>query len=246
MANPALRGNRLRSIEKATSGETVMSYSGVLRALGSMSIFGAIAALVGWHYTRVSVTGGVSSRASVLMLGAVLAAFVVAMVLIMRPKWAKGLGIAYSVLEGVAVGVISKIYEIGSHGIVGEALGVSLGVAVVVWFLYATKIIRVTSKVVRAIVFATMGACAFYLVSLFSVLLGGPNLDGSGGLAGVGISLILALIAASTFLTDWYQIDALIASGAEESYNWYGAFSLLLSFIWLYLEVLRLLLKLRR
>ena len=66
------------------------------------------------------------------------------------------------------------------------------------------------------------------------------------GDAGIGISLVLALIAASTFLTDWYQIDALIASGAEESYNWYGAFSLLLSFVWLYLEMLRLLSKVRR
>jgi uncharacterized YccA/Bax inhibitor family protein len=246
MSNPALKGTRLRGFEKATGNEEVMSYAGVLRALGTMFLVGVIAAAVGWHYTKISQSGMISSGNEGLMLVAILAAFGVAMVLIFHPKWAKALGLVYAVLEGVAVGVISRVYEVYSHGIVGEALGVSLGVAVVVWFLYATKIIKVTAKTVRVICYAAMGACAFYLVSLVSIVLGGPNLDGSGGPLGIGISLVLALIAASTFLTDWYQIDALIASGAEESYNWYGAFSLLLSFVWLYLEMLRLLSKVRR
>ena len=77
----------------------------------------------------------------------------------------------YALLEGAGIGVISKIYETQSHGIVGEALGVSLGVAGVVWFLYATRIIKVTAKVTRVILYATMGACAFYtdLVGLYYV-----------------------------------------------------------------------------
>jgi uncharacterized YccA/Bax inhibitor family protein len=246
MSNPALRSNRLRGFEKATGSEEVMSYAGVLRALGTMFFVGVIAAGVGWHYTKVGKLGVVSSGLEELMVVAILAAFGVAMVLIFRPKWAKALGLVYAVLEGVAVGVVSRIYEVSSHGIVGEALGVSLAVAVVVWFLYATKIIKVSAKMVRVICYATLGACAFYFVSLISIVLGGPNLDGGGGALGIGISLVLALVAASTFLTDWYQIDALIASGAEESYNWYGAFSLLLSFVWLYLEMLRLLSKVKR
>ena len=246
MANPALKGTRLRAIERAGDSEEVMSYAGVLKALGSMVVFGVIAAGFGWHYTKVSALGATSGGTNALVLVAILAAFGVAMVLIARPKWAKSLGLVYAVLEGAAVGVISKIYEISSHGIVGEALGISLAVAVVVWFLYATRIIKVTAKLTRVIMYATIGAVVFYLISLVSMLLGGPNLDGSGGVLGVGISLVLALIAASTFLTDWYQIDALIASGAEDSYNWYGAFSLLLSFVWLYLEVLRIMGKVRR
>lgn len=92
---------------------------------------------------------------------------------------------------------------------------------------------------------AVLGAVIFYGVTLLVMAFGGPDLDGGGGILGIGISLVLAVVAASTFLLDFDRIDKLIASGADHDYDWYGAFGLLISFIWLYLEILNILGRLR-
>jgi uncharacterized YccA/Bax inhibitor family protein len=75
--------------------------------------------------------------------------------------------------------------------------------------------------------------------------LGGPNLDASGGILGIGVSLVLAVVAASTFLLDFDRIDKMIAANADATYNWYGAFGLVISMVWLYLEILSILGRLR-
>ncbi|MGC2485061.1 MAG: Bax inhibitor-1/YccA family protein [Acidimicrobiales bacterium] len=125
------------------------------------------------------------------------------------------------------------------HGIVAEAVGATFGVALVVWFLYGTGIIKVTARLTRIITMAVLGAIVFYGVTLLVMAFGGPDLDGSGGIVGIGISLVLAAVAASTFLLAFDRIDKLIAAGAGHGYDWYGAFGLLISFIWLYLEILK-------
>jgi len=242
MANPALTGRRIQNLSTTEVAGQRMTRAGVAQALSVFTIFGLVGAGFGWHEGAGDM---VTSRTETFIILAVLSAFVLSIVIIRAPKLAKSLGVAYAILEGFAVGVISAAYNAEYHGIVAEALGATLGVALCVWFLYGTGLIKVTDRLRRVIYMSVLGAMAFYLVAILVSIFGGPALDGSGGVLGIGISLVLCVIAASTFLLDFDRIDQLIAANASEEYNWYGAFGLLISFIWLYLEILNLLGKAR-
>jgi uncharacterized YccA/Bax inhibitor family protein len=242
MANPALTSKRITRLETTTNPGQSMSRAGVQSALGVFLVFLVSGSIVGWHEGE---TGLVTGRTSTLMTVSILAALGLAILICAKPKLARVVGIIYSLLEGFAVGVISAVYNAQYHGIVVDAVGVTLGVALSVWFLYGTGIIKVTAKLRRIISMAVIGAIAFYGLSLLSMLFGGSGFDSSGGALGIVISLVLALIAASTFLTDFDSIDRMIAMNASADYNFYGAFSLLVSLIWLYLEILNLMGKAR-
>jgi uncharacterized YccA/Bax inhibitor family protein len=242
MANPALTDRRLRQITSSSETGRRMSHGGVAKALGIYFVFALVGAYFGWGRGE---NGVITGNTNTWMLVAIISAFVISLVIINKPRLASSLGVVYALLEGFAIGVISAVYNASYRGIVAEALGATVCVAACVWFLYGTGIIKVTDKVRRVIVMATMGAVLFYGITLLMMVFGGPDLDGKGGVLGVGISLVLAVIAASTFLLDFDRIDKLIAANADASYDWYGAFGLLISFVWLYLEILNILGKLR-
>jgi uncharacterized YccA/Bax inhibitor family protein len=199
-------------------------------------------AYFGWHE---GAGGNVTSQTNTTMLVSIIVALVLSFVIQAKPRMARDIGVVYAVLEGFALGIISAVYNAQYHGIVLEAIGCTLGVALCVWFLYGTGIIKVTAKVTRVITMAVLGALAFYAVALLSQVFGGSNLISSGGPLGIVISLVLAVIAASTFLLDFDRIDRMIAMKVEAAYNWYGAFGLLISMIWLYLEILNIMGRLR-
>jgi len=242
VANPALADRRIRDFTRVDSTGQRMTRLGVARALGIFTIFGLVGAGFGWHE---GVGAQITSHTETLIIVAIIGALVLSFVIMSHPTWARSLGVVYAVLEGFAVGVISAAYNAQYHGIVEEAVGATFGVALVVWFLYGTGIIKVTARLTRIITMAVLGALVFYGVTLLVMAFGGPDLDGGGGILGIGISLVLAAVAASTFLLDFDRIDKLIASGANHEYDWYGAFGLLISFIWLYLEILNILGRLR-
>ena len=241
MANPALKDKTLLAIRSDHTSGARMSKRGVLGALSMFASLVVAGAAAGWIESSGSATpsGG-------LLLVALLGSFALAMVIMRTPRLARSLGFVYSIVEGFLLGVISQSYNAQYHGIVLEAVGVTAGVALSVWFLYGTGVVKVTSKTYRVVGAATLGALAFYGVSLLMMVFGGPNLDGGGGAIGVGISLVLALVAAANFLVDLDQVDRLVASGADAQYDWYMAFAMMVSLIWLYLEVLNLLGKGRR
>jgi uncharacterized YccA/Bax inhibitor family protein len=242
MANPALTDKRIQAFSTTTDPALRMTHAGVAQALGVLAVFGLVGGALGWHEGS---PGAVTSSTNTIMIVSILAAFGLSMIIVRRPKLARVLGVAYALLEGFAVGVISAVYNVTYPGIVVEALGATVGVALAVWFLYGTGLVKVTAKVTRVITMAMIGAVAFYGVSILVMIFGGPSLDGSSGVLGIGISLVLAVIAASTFLIDFDRIDKLIAANAGAEYDYYAAFGLVLSFIWLYLEILNILGKLR-
>lgn len=243
MANPMLTQKRITKLTTTREAGPRMSRDGVVRALGELAVLALVAAMFGW--TQVS---GQSARAWAfgLMDIAILGGLVLGIIISFRPRRARTLGPIYALLEGYAVGLISAVYNARYPGIVLDALGVTTAVALAVWFLYGTGIVKVTAKLRRIITMAVIGAMGFYLLSIVSSLFGGGGLTNMGGAIGIGISVVLSLIAAATFLTDFDRIDRLIAANADADLDWYGAFSLLVSFIWLYLEILRLLGKLNR
>lgn len=241
MANPALMDRRIRQLPSTDTGPR-MTHGGVAKALGIFTAFLLAGAYFGWHE---GAGGNVTSQTNTTMLISIIVALVLSFVIQAKPRLARDIGVLYAVLEGFALGIISAVYNAQYHGIVLEAIGCTLGVALCVWFLYGTGIIKVTAKVTRVITMAVLGALAFYALALLSMAFGGTNLISSGGPLGIVISLVLAVIAASTFLLDFDRIDRMIAMKVEASYNWYGAFGLLISIIWLYLEILNIMGRLR-
>jgi uncharacterized YccA/Bax inhibitor family protein len=158
--------------------------------------------------------------------------------------------IAYAALQGVAVGLISRVYELAYNGIVVSALVGTFAVFFLMAALYKFKVIRATPRFTRGLIGALFGVVAVmvvnWILSLFGIYTGIRG-DGSGrgGLIAIGFSLLVIVIAALTFILDFDQVEQGVAYGVPREMAWYCAFGILIGLIWLYLEVLRLLSYLR-
>ena len=176
-----------------------------------------------------------------------LLAFGVGVLTAFKPKLARVTGPIYAIGMGLVTGALSAVYNAQFDGIVAQALALTAGVFVMMLFLFATRIIRVTDKM-RTIVVAATGAIALvYLVSIFANLIFKTNLPflHDTGPIGILISLVIVGVAAFNLLLDFDFIERGVEMGAPRYMEWYGAFGLMVSLIWLYLEILRLLAKLR-
>jgi uncharacterized YccA/Bax inhibitor family protein len=152
----------------------------------------------------------------------------------------------YAALEGLALGAISQVIEARYPGIVTNALLLTFAVFGLMLMLYTTRTIRVTDRLVKGIVAATAAVFLVYLVDMLLNLFGYgvPYIHQSGPL-GIGISLVVVGIAAFNFLIDFAAIEQGVTNGSPRHMEWYCAMALLVTLVWLYLEILRLLSKLK-
>ena len=164
-----------------------------------------------------------------------------------NPRIAMWAGMFYALLMGTWMGSISRIYEAYYEGIVGQALLASVCVFAACLFLYSIRAVRVTGKFVRFVLIATLAVGFMYLVgwlvSLFGIRL---NFLYNGSSLGVGISLLIVVIAALNLILDFGIIEAGVKSRAPKAFEWYCAYGLLTTLVWLYLEILRLLARSQR
>ena len=177
---------------------------------------------------------------------AALAGFGIGILTVFKPKVARITGPIYAVLLGSVAGAISHFYEVQFHGIVLQAIGLTVGVFVMMLVLYATRTIRVTEKLRSGIFAATGAVMLVYLVSIVLGLFGTqvPMIHESGPV-GILFSLAVVGIASMNLLVDFDLIERGVTMGAPRYMEWYGAFGLMVTLVWLYLELLRLLSKLR-
>ncbi|HEX2042467.1 MAG TPA: Bax inhibitor-1/YccA family protein [Acidimicrobiales bacterium] len=170
----------------------------------------------------------------------------VAILTIFKPKLARFTAPLYAIVEGLVVGAVSHLYEFEFNGIVLQAVGLTVGVFALLLFLYATRIIEVTQNLRMGIVAATGAVFLVYLVSLVLRLFGAdiPFIHDAGPV-GILFSLVVVVIAALNLVLDFDFVERGAAGGAPKYMEWYGAFGLLITLVWLYLELLRLLAKLR-
>jgi uncharacterized YccA/Bax inhibitor family protein len=164
-----------------------------------------------------------------------------------KPQIARFVAPVYAVLEGLFVGAVSHAYETWQDGIVLAAVGATLGVFTVMLLLYRFRIIKVTQRLRSIIISATLGLMAFYLVSwvlsLFDVNI--SIINSTSGL-GIAFSVLAAGLAAFNLLLDFDLIERGAKAGAPAYMNWFAALGLMVTIVWLYLEMLRLLSKLQR
>jgi uncharacterized YccA/Bax inhibitor family protein len=178
--------------------------------------------------------------------------FIVAMITIFRPTAAPITSPIYAALQGVFLGAISRLYDIRyairfpqTGGIALEAVMLTCGVLFVMLFIYGTRLIRVTDKLRVGIIAATGALALFYMVSmLLSLFHVQMPLIFSPSPLGIGFSLLVVGLAAFNLLLDFDFIEKAAYAGAPKYMEWYGAFGLMVTLVWLYLEILRLLAKL--
>ncbi len=181
-----------------------------------------------------------------LMIAGGIGGFLTALLTIFIPKISPFTSPVYAALEGLFLGAVSAKYESRYPGIVIQAVGLSIGVLVILLFLYGTRIIRATEKFKLGIIAATGAICLVYLVGFVVSLFGGhmPYIHESGPI-GIGFSLVVVVIASLNLILDFDFIEQGAIRKAPKYMEWYGGFSLLVTLIWMYLEILRLLAKLK-
>jgi uncharacterized YccA/Bax inhibitor family protein len=182
------------------------------------------------------------------MIGAAIGGFIVALVIIFKKEWSAYLAPAYGLLEGVFVGGISAVYNNAfqkvAPGIVMQAVGLTFGVVIAMYLLYHFRIIKATEKLKSIIFTATAGVAIFYLIAMVLRMFGVdmPFIH-EGSNLGIIFSLVIVAIAAMNLILDFDMIDQGAAAGAPKYMEWYCAFGLLVTIVWLYIEILRLLSK---
>ena len=181
-----------------------------------------------------------------LVLPAVLIGFVIALFTIFRPKNSPYTAPAYAAIEGVALGGITMIFEAQYPGIGIQAIGLTFGILASLLFCYKSGIIKPTENLRLMIVAGTMGIFILYSVSFIMSFFGNSiGFIHSNGLFGIGFSLFVVAIASLNLVLDFDFIEEGAEKGMPKYLEWYGAFSLMVTLVWLYLEILRLLAKLR-
>lgn len=233
-SNPAFTDKAIARA-RAEGGSGVMTVAGA--AWKSFALVLLAAASAG--YTWYQILRVPDRDLSVVIYGGVIAAFVVAILTSFKPNLARITAPIYAVLEGIALGGISYLYEARFKGIPLIAVGLTFGVALAMLALYATRIIKVTDRL-RSIIFgATAGIMVFYLIT---IVLGFFHIQMPGvfgfGWPGLIFSSAVVIVAAMNLLLNFDTIER-NAGSAPQQMEWYAAFGMLVTLVWLYLELLR-------
>ncbi|MCF6319363.1 MAG: Bax inhibitor-1/YccA family protein [Proteobacteria bacterium] len=165
-----------------------------------------------------------------------------------RPHWASTVGPIYAAVQGVFLGALSGMLEVRWPGIAVQAAMATMATVVGMLIAYRTGVIRATPYFRKVIVTATMGIMIFYVISIVASLFGfsfSVNQFGNGSCISIGISLFIVVIAAMNLILDFDFIEKGANEGAPKHMEWYGAFGLMVTIVWLYVEMLRLISKLR-
>jgi len=242
--NPSLNDRVFGSQPRPAYGEERMTLQGSINK--SFLLLVVLLAGAFWPWSQYLTTGDASVVGTPLLVGA-LGGFILAMIISFKANLAPVLSVPYAALEGLALGSISALLERRYPGIAIKAVGLTFAVFAVMLVAYKLNIIRATERF-RSIVIGATGAIA--LVYIVSMVLGFfhvavPLLNSSSPL-GIVVSLVIVGVAALNLILDFDFIESGAAQGAPRYMEWYAAFGLLVTMVWLYLEILRLLSKMRR
>jgi len=232
--NPTLSDKMFRDVQR-TSSDDVMSAKG---SYNKTAILFALC-LGGASFTWSS------EGMNYAMIG-LIAGLILAMVTIFKKEWAMFTAPLYAICEGVALGGISFMYQAQYPGIVMNAILLTFAVMALMLFVYTNKIIKVTDKLQKGIMVATGAIMLVYLVGFIMSFFGtGIPMIHSAGPIGIGFSLVVVGIASFNLLLDFDFIEKLSSTRSAPKYmEWFAAFGLMVTLVWLYLEILRLLSKL--
>lgn len=219
-----------------------MTLQGTVNKTGILLFLTFATALYTWNMAMSQ-----PGTAMTWMIGGAIAGFVFAIITSFKPAWSPITGSLYALAEGLFLGGISAMYEKQFHGIALQAVLLTGGTCLALLAAYSMRIIRATENFKLGIVAATGGIALVYLVSMVLGFFGIhiPYIHESG-LIGIGFSAVVVIIAALNLVLDFDFIENGCTHGAPKYMEWYAAFGLLVTLVWLYVEILRLLSKLAR
>jgi uncharacterized YccA/Bax inhibitor family protein len=240
-ANPALNDKTFAGFRAATA--EAMTVNGTVGKAALLLLLALIGA--GWVW-KMFFTSGNPAAVMPWMMGGLVGGLVFAMVTIFKREWAGVTAPLYALLEGLFLGGISAFFEARFPGIVIQAVGLTFGTLLALLAAYRSGIIRATENFKLGVAAATGGIFVVYLVSMVMGFFGirMPFIHDSG-IIGIGFSLFVVVIAALNLVLDFDFIEHGAERGAPKYMEWYAAFGLIVTLVWLYLEILRLLAKLQ-
>jgi uncharacterized YccA/Bax inhibitor family protein len=236
--NPVIGERAIQQAREAWQGAGTMTVSGAVNK--SLILF--LVLLIGASYTWYLPTAEASGW---IMFGAI-GGFILAMVTIFKMEWSAYTAPAYALLEGLFLGGISSVYAQAYGGIVMNAVLLTIGILGAMLIAYRSGLIKVTQKFRTGIITATGGIALVYFISFILQFFGiSVGLVYGNGLMGIGFSLVVVVIAAMNLALDF----EFFVEGEKQELpgymEWYGAFGLMVTLVWLYLEILRLLAKMQ-
>jgi uncharacterized YccA/Bax inhibitor family protein len=237
-ANPALQKNTFE-IPQVVPAEA-MTIQGTVHK--TAVLLGLLVLSASWVWGRATAGMGVPQA---VWWGAVLA-FIVAIVTCFKKDWAPVTGPIYAILEGLFLGGVSALMEAAFPGIVIQAVSLTFGTLACLLLAYRSGLVKPSENFKLGIVAATGGICVLYLIDLVINFFGAriPFIHESG-VIGIAFSLFVVVLAALNLVLDFDFIEHGAERGAPKYMEWYAAFGLMITLVWLYLEILRLLAKLR-
>ncbi len=245
-SNPALKESSFLDINSGTvvrGGSDVMTLNGTVNKTGMLLLLCVLTAAFAWN--QVTTPAGVVGVMP-YMLGGAIGGFVLAMVTIFKKEWAPITAPMYALLEGLFLGSISAMYNHLYQGIVMQAVLLTFGTMFAMLFAYRSGMIRPTEKFKLRVTAATGGIVLVYLAS-FALSFFNINIPliHESGIVGIGFSLFVVVIASLNLVMDFDFIAIGAERGAPKYMEWYGAFGLMVTLVWLYVAFLRLLSKLQ-
>lgn len=224
----------------------LMTVSGTATATITLLVLLLASATATWFSIDAPVSGGEVQIPVGWVLGGLVVGLIMVFLSAFKPHLSRFTAPVYALAEGVVVGAISRAYSIEYDGIVLQAVGATLGVFVVMLLMYRSRIIRVTDKTRRIIMGAMMGLMLFYLFSFVLGLFGNmPSFISGASPMGIGFSVFVAGLAAFNLALDFDMIEKGVANRLPAHMEWFCALGITVTLVWLYLEILRLLAKLR-
>jgi len=246
--NPALKEDTFLDLNSgrvmAGSGQA-MSLNGTVNKTGLLLLLTVLTAAFSWH-ASLDATGMPLPAARLYLLGGAIGGFILAMITIFKQQWSPVTAPLYALVEGLFLGAISAMYEARFDGIVLQAVILTFGTLFALLAAYRSGLIKATENFKLGVVAATGGIALIYLATIVLGLFGVniPYIHDSG-VIGIGFSLFVVVIAALNLVLDFDFIESGVDAGAPKYMEWYAAFGLMVTLVWLYLEFLRLLSKLQ-
>jgi len=233
-SNPTLN-NKMFGATRVAPGQEVMTTRGAYIKTGILLALCISAATFTWSATGAS-----------FMMPGLIGGFILAMITIFKKEWSMITAPLYAVCEGLALGGISFMYQTQYPGIVSNAIMLTFAVMALMLYAYASGMIKVTEKFKKILMISTGAIFLVYMVGFIMSFFGSsiPMIHGAGPI-GIGFSLVVVGIASFNLIMDFDFIEKTAATRSAPKYmEWFAAFGLMVTLVWLYLEILRLLSKL--
>lgn len=238
--NPALNKNTFNNLQAVTDGSG-MTLDGV--AAKSLMLFALCvgSGIFGWRLAAQQ-----PEALGIYVIGSLIIAFIIGIATIFKKTASPFTAPLYALFEGFALGAISQMFEVQFAGIVLQALLLTGGIFVSMLFLYLFRIIRATENFKLGVLAATGGIALYYVANLIINFFGKDlPLINSTSNWGIGFTVLVIIVAALNLVVDFDFIEQGVEKQAPKYMEWYASFGLFVTVVWLYIEILRLLAKLR-